>query len=295
VRLDRSVTLGLPHPFRNAGGPGERVPILMYHSISNDPEAGAHPYHRICTSPARFAEQMAWLESDGWKGMTLTAGLAHFSANRDERLKNTPTKPVVITFDDGFRDFHEAAFPVLARHGFSATMYLPTAFIGHERKPFKPREYMTWGEVRGLHAQGIEFGSHTVNHPLLVQLPWPDIETELRDSRAELEKNLGSPIRHFAYPYAFPQAEKAFAAEFVRLLARVGYESAVTTMIGRSSPQTDRFTLPRLPVNSDDDRALLRAKLAGAYDWLGVPQALSKTVGRWLRPRQRPAAMDLPA
>ncbi|MDB6169039.1 MAG: polysaccharide deacetylase [Verrucomicrobia bacterium] len=263
----------------------------MYHSISDDPETGVHPYFKVCTSPRRFGEQMQWLADQGCRGVTLSEGLAHLAPETEDKENDGGKKPVAITFDDGFRDFATAAFPALQRHGFSATMYLPTAFVSEERKHFKDRECLTWGEVRELRNAGAEFGSHTVNHPRLVQLGWPAIEAELRDSRTDLEQRLGAGVDHFAYPYAFPQAEKEFARRFSDLLRTAGYRTNVTTMIERADSQSDRLALPRLPANSDDDHELFTAKLAGAYDWMGSPQAVTKAVARWVRPGSRPVAI----
>jgi peptidoglycan/xylan/chitin deacetylase (PgdA/CDA1 family) len=276
----------------------------MYHSISDDPEPGVRPYYKVCTSPRRFAEQMQWLADWGYRGVTLSAGLA---AGADSRSKNKDqdfvpsssllplrssigvaagsarSNAVVITFDDGFRDFYIAAFPVLHRHGFSATLYLPTAFIGDSYKKFKSRECLTWSEVRELHESGIEFGSHTVNHPTLVELAWPEIENELHASKSMIEERLGCRIHTFAYPYAFPQADKAFAKRFRDVLVGSGYESCVTTQIGCARAGKDSLQLPRLPASSEDDRLLFEAKLGGAYDWVAVPQALKKNIHHWFR------------
>jgi peptidoglycan/xylan/chitin deacetylase (PgdA/CDA1 family) len=245
----------------------------MYHSISDDPEPAFSPYFKICTAPEKFAEQMQWLADAGYRGVTLSEGLDWLQGRKSADAQKE--KLVAITFDDGFRDFHTAAFPVLQRHGFTATMYLPTAFIGEERKSFKARECLTWTEVRQLHQAGMEFGSHTVNHPTLVILSWPEIESELRDSKLAIEKGLGLPTRSFAYPYAFPQ-EKKFASTFRELVRNCGYESSCTTVIGRMRPANHPTMIKRLPVNNCDDQALLNAKLLGAYDWLGFVQRLTK-------------------
>jgi peptidoglycan/xylan/chitin deacetylase (PgdA/CDA1 family) len=132
--------------------------------------------------------------------------------------------------------------------------------------------------VRELQGAGIEFGSHTVHHPKLVDLAWPQIRAELQDSRAAIEQQLGVACRAFAYPYAFPEANRDFVKRFNATLALAGYTSQVTTQIGRLAPGDDPLQIRRLPVNQDDDARLLAAKLAGAYDWLGPLQTMSKTL-----------------
>jgi peptidoglycan/xylan/chitin deacetylase (PgdA/CDA1 family) len=323
VRFDRLITLGIVSPvlraldrlpalgFRRSTFDA-RLPILMYHSVSDDPEAVLSPYYRTVTSPRMFAVQMALLRAEGYRVVTLSEGLAmltgqaartegpeqsakgppHFHFHFHSHLHPHPpaAKLIVLTFDDGFRDFFINAFPILQRHGFSATVYLPTAFIGDDRsvisnvegRTFKARECLTWSEVAELHQAGIEFGSHTVHHPRLVDLEWPEIENELLESKREIEEHLGVAACAFAYPYAFPQAEKRFAKHFRELLASSGYQSCVTTAIGRAGVPVDFLHLPRLPMNGTDDPALLEAKLTGAYDWVARPQAFTKTVHHWI-------------
>ncbi len=312
MRLDRFITLNLIRPLMGLRRLGlrtshsalrapRRLPILMYHSISDDPELGVHPYYRVCTSLRRFADQMQWLKDNGYHGVTLTAGLAWLNSQpstHSSQLAGTPPpslsspKPVALTFDDGFGDFYTAAFPILLQHGFRASMFLPTAFVGDERRAFRPRgslrlstirDCLTWSEVRELHAAGIQFGSHTVNHPKLVDLDWPEIESEISDSKSEIEQKLSHPVTAFCYPYAFPQAEKDFAETFSQLLKRVGFESCVTTEVGRAKVGDDPLRLKRLPINSCDDRRLSQAKLEGSYDWVGVPQRFVKQAKRVLR------------
>ncbi len=301
MRLDRFITLNLVRPLMGLRHLGLRtsstLPILMYHSISDDPEPGVHPYYRVCTSPRRFTDQMQWLKDNGYQGVTLAAGLAWLNSQPlPPHLLTSSTKPVALTFDDGFRDFYTAAFPILLQHGFRASMFLPTAFVGDERRAFRPRgssrlstirDCLTWSEVRELHAAGIQFGSHTVNHPKLVDLALSEIESEISNSKSVIEHQLSASITTFAYPYAFPQAEKHFAEAFCQLLKRVGYESCVTTEVGRVRPGDDWFRLTRLPVNSADDDDLLRSKLAGHYDWLAFPQAVVKKIKHAVRPARK--------
>lgn len=286
MRLDRSISLGLVQPAQRAWNrlrsmgmaaqPRRRsIPVLMYHSISDTPEAGVSEYYQVCTSPARFAEQMAYLASRGWRGLTLSQALATVTPGMSTH-SDADSKFFALTFDDGFRDFHSAASPILQRHGFTATMYLPTAYIADQRRIFKERECLTWTEVTELHKSGFEFGSHTVNHPALIDCSWPTIQAELRDSKSAIEQVLGSKVSAFGYPYAFPQADPAFIRDFRALLTDTGYSSCATTIVGRARTDGDPLLVPRLPANSADDPVLLEAKLDGAYDWMALPQLLRK-------------------
>ncbi|MDD5141095.1 MAG: polysaccharide deacetylase family protein [Verrucomicrobiales bacterium] len=288
MRLDRTLSLYLARPLVKAGLGSTTegaLPILMYHSISDDPETGVSPYYKICTSPTAFEKQMHWLHDSGFHSVGLN------EATQILRRKSSPReKAVAITFDDGFRDFHSHAMPVLERFGFTATVYLPTAFIGDQRSPFKGRECLTWSEVHELRARGIEFGSHTVNHPALYQLNWTDIERETLDSKIEIENRLQTAVTSFSYPYAFPQENRSFTNRLGETLRGQGYLNCVTTVIGGAQTGDDLFQLKRLPANNCDDNTLFAAKLEGAYDWLAAPQLFVRHAKTWIK--RTPARND---
>lgn len=281
MRFDRWATLYVAQPLRATGLKSDRryLPILMYHSISHGTEERTvSPYYRTTTSPEKFAAQMDFLQENGWRGVTTSDGM--------RSLRNEASSGgniVVITFDDGFADFREHAVPAMQKHGFAATMYLPTAFIGETAREFKGHNCLTWTQVRELREAGMEFGSHTVNHPILVDCEWGQISRELEDSKREIEQRLGVEAPAFAYPYAFPQTDREFGGRFRDLLGKFGYESCVTTAIGRATSLDDPLMLKRLPANSEDDEDLLRAKLNGAYDWLHWPQTAVKSLKAVLR------------
>ncbi len=170
-------------------------------------------------------------------------------------------------------------------------MYLPTGFIASRRKTFRGKECLTWAEVRELRQFGMRFGSHTVNHPQLYALQWGQIDAETAQSKERLECELQEDVRSFAYPYAFPQEDGAFSARFANLLRRQGYETCVTTVVGRVDAQTDPFRIVPLPANNCDDRLLFQAKLDGAYDWVAAVQRLARN----MRQRRRTTRTIMPA
>ena len=114
----------------------------------------------------------------------------------------------------------------------------------------------------------------------------------MKESKTKIENELGQPARTFAYPYAFPSADRAFVKVFVEMLAETGYAAAVTTKIGIAKIEDEPFTLKRLPVNSADDQDLFQAKLAGAYDWLAWPQEFSKKIKRLASSRRKNVGLD---
>jgi peptidoglycan/xylan/chitin deacetylase (PgdA/CDA1 family) len=246
----------------------------MYHSVSNREER-THPYYRTATSPGVFAQQMQCLHENGYSTLGLGDAVKWLEAPRTDGRR-----PVVITFDDGFRDFYTTAFPILSRHGFSATMFLPTAYIGNVEQTFKGIECLTWGKVRELRSAGVEFGSHTVTHPQLTSLKDEDVQREIRCSKETMEQELGCAVTSFAYPYAFPETDRAFTIRLRGHLQESGYETGVSTIIGTSRRADDRLFMRRLPVNSCDDLRLFEAKLAGGYDWLHAAQCTSKLMTR---------------
>ena len=250
------------------------VPILMYHSISEASEKG-HPYFHTRTSPARFARQMRFLREGGYSTLALRDLPRIFSGQLSEI-----SKPVVITFDDGYRDFFTHAFPKLDENGFTATMFLPSSFVGVPRLRLNQIECMTWEEVRELDRAGIEFGSHTVTHPQLASLPSREVEAELRVSKEVIENRIGKPVTCFSYPYAFPETDGPFVELLKNTLVGCGYRIGVSTIIGTAAPNDRLFCLRRLPVNSADDLPLFQAKLEGGYDWLHGLQRLKKTIHR---------------
>lgn len=271
MRLDRTITLYLGGPVSRllTGKANVRIPILMYHAVQEG-QSDPRPYYEVNVSPATFASQMKQLQTAGYRAVSLERALQALDGGAPAQ------KIVAITFDDGFQDFYETAFPILADCQFTATVFLMTGFMEEPGKTFKGKAVLTWNQVRELHSHGIHFGSHTVSHPQLRTLELRQVEEEVGRSKKVIEDRIGGAVRSFSYPYAFPEEDRQFTRRLKDTLVSSGYENGVTTILGTASCQSDRFFLPRLPVNRWDDCQFFQAKLNGAYDWLHSLQFAAK-------------------
>ena len=258
LRLDRTATLHFYWPISRLfpARQNTRIPILMYHAV-REGSSDRRPYYETNVSPHVFASQIRQLRNEGFRAVSLEEALQALGDG------NCGKKLVVITFDDGYRDFYENAFPILSECQFTATVFLMTAFVDDRAGTFKGKQCLTWQQVRELHAQGISFGSHTVTHPQLKLLEMDRVEEELASSKKMVEDQLGIAIRSFSYPYAFPETSHEFKRQLRDMLVKHGYENGVTTILGTANPRCDPFFLPRLPVNNWDDPRFFQAKLEG--------------------------------
>lgn len=273
LRLDRLATLHLFSPlqrYRAASRPS--IPILMYHSVADDEETGKYAYYRTLTTPSAFSCHMKQLYENGYASV----GLSQAVSSLRERLQHP--KSVVITFDDGYADFYTHAFPELNHYGFTATIFLPTAYIGSDSRRFKGKQCLTWSQIRELRKLGVAFGSHTVTHPQLCTLKASAVKAEIIDSKKVIENETGEKVESFSYPFAFPEHRPSFLRELRDALASAGYQQGVSTRIGVARRQADYYFLPRLPINSLDDSSFFAAKLLGGYDWLHPVQRIWKLI-----------------
>lgn len=251
------------------------LPILMYHRIATDgPEALAT--WRV--SPDRFEQQLCYLKRHGYYGITLDDWIRALK----EGYGVLPGRAVLITFDDGYRDFLEVAWPLLQRYGFPATMFLPTGHIGGraawDADKGEPAPLMDWPEIRRLRGEGVAFGAHTVPHPRLTRLGVSDLVEEAHRAKAVIEEQLRQPITAMAYPYGGHDSLVRNA------MAACGYTVAVTTEPELSRFGDDLLALPRITVAGEDDLDRFVAKLGP-----GAPAAWPRRLGyRIARMRGRP-------
>jgi peptidoglycan/xylan/chitin deacetylase (PgdA/CDA1 family) len=221
------------------------ITILMYHQVGDFPPMTAH--RSTYCHYRRFAAQMAWLARFGYRVLHLDEALAMLRGD-------TPVAPraVVLTFDDGYENFYEYAYPVLKHHGFPAMVYLISDYIGANAAWFANDgracpPLMTADRIRMLRHAGVDFGSHGIRHLKLTQLEQGKMREEICRSKYELEDLLDNEVRHFCYPYGDHDAEVVSTAR------AAGYVSATTCVRGTAQVSEDPLQLPRKAVSYGDN------------------------------------------
>ncbi|MFD5078226.1 polysaccharide deacetylase family protein [Streptomyces sp. NPDC058371] len=174
------------------------VPILMYHSVASAPNAATRG---LSVAPEAFADQMALI---GDLGLT-PVSTAHLAASwRTPSLPPLPSRPVLITFDDGYEGVHRHALPVLAKHGFASTLFVSTGWLRGPHDTGGGLDTMLdWDQVRQLAAEQVEIGGHSHTHPQLDQIPDDVLRTELLRCTEIIADELGARPASFAYPYGY--------------------------------------------------------------------------------------------
>lgn len=236
---------------------GSMLRVLMYHRIADDQETDI-----LCVSPFRFSEQMRWLKEKGYTVLTLDEAMKGLS------MGTLPERAVLITFDDGYRDNYENAFPVLGREALPATVFPVTSFVRGERvhpryeKRSRDIAYLTPEQIREMHENNIQFGGHTETHPLMTRLSEEENRTELRRSLKDLSEWTGRPVEYFAYPNG------DYHPRHFSLLEETGIRGAFTTEPGLNTSTTPPFCLRRTEISGRDSLGDFIRKMEGGFDWI---------------------------
>jgi glycosyltransferase involved in cell wall biosynthesis/peptidoglycan/xylan/chitin deacetylase (PgdA/CDA1 family)/SAM-dependent methyltransferase len=216
----------------------EQLPILNYHRIAT---GGPPDLARYRTAPESFREQMRWLRRHGYHAVTSADLIRHRTARQPFR-----GRPVLITFDDGYLDFHDTAWPILQAHDFVAEIFIVTDRVGDTAQwdaAFgTPAPLMGWPQIQALGAAGIRFGSHMASHSHMNTLSSREIVREAARSRALLERALGTTCVSIAAPFG------EASDRFVRIAGQCGYKIGVTVEPGIAHLGSNPLRLPRIEV-----------------------------------------------
>ncbi|ABD10176.1 hypothetical protein ThrDRAFT_00325 [Frankia casuarinae] len=216
------------------GAPTMPLPVLMYHGVGDSVSAD---FRRWEVPPGAFAEQLEALVESGYHLTGLTDALAH------------PTRrQVVITFENGFEDFVTTAVPALRAIGASATLYVPTAFVGRRATwldGYTERNLplLDWSDLAALAGEGIELGSHGHRHLELDVVPTALARYDVTASRRLIEERTGRRPDSFCYPFGY------HCAAVRHVVAAAGFESACEVGYRIHQPTLSRFAISRLIVN----------------------------------------------
>jgi len=226
--------------------------ILMYHKVDRIPPGARHRGNYVL--PEAFETHLSNLKRWGYESVTFEQWIAY-----REGSGVLPERPLIITFDDGYRSMYEIAWPALNQWGFRATVFLVSDLIGKTNAwdaDERQEPLLNVKEIREMQASGITFGSHTQTHPALTKIPLERAAGELAGSRSTLESLLGIPVTTLCYPYAKQNAA-------VRQLARqAGYKAAVIGKGGTNRVRTDTHALRRIKLDTGTTIGRLRWILA---------------------------------
>jgi peptidoglycan/xylan/chitin deacetylase (PgdA/CDA1 family) len=210
-----------------------RVPILTYHSIDNSGSV-------ISTSPLKFQEQMQYLAESSFSVISLEEIVTRICENRPFLPKS-----IAITFDDGFKNVWSLALPILKEYKFKATVFLVTGHCGKDNRWNRQYEgiplieLLEWDEISDMSSHGIDFGVHTMTHPILTELSSDKIAEEIIKSKLMIQNRLGKDSLFFAYPYGKLNS-------LVKGIVGDEFYGACSTDLGFATQKSDRYALPRI-------------------------------------------------
>jgi peptidoglycan/xylan/chitin deacetylase (PgdA/CDA1 family) len=230
------------------------LPIFMYHHVSSLPTHNLLDFNLTVTT-ADFEAQLTWLQQQGYHSITMTDLFDLFYYG-----KALPSKPMMLTFDDGYEDVYTYALPVLLAHHYRGVFYIITGMIGGR--------YVTWDQVRTMARSGMQIASHTVHHINIGEPPaGTTTQKELLDSKAKLEAELHEPIQFFCYPTGEPfHHDTVYEQQLVlKDLFEDGYLSAtLDPSVFDSALQNSQtpYQLPRIRVSGGESLTAFEGILA---------------------------------
>ena len=217
-----------------------RVPILLYHYVEYVKDEGDTIRKSLNITPDTFDAEIKTLKDAGYEFITIR----DLADALDDKITFAP-KSVILTFDDGYRDFYTDVFPILKKYQVKAVAFVVPNFLG------SPNNLDTWMLSEIAKSGLVEIGAHTMNHSYLTGLPLKRVKYEVMESKKYLEDRLGIKVSSFAYPYG------AFDNTTIDVVKKAGFRAAVTTIPGTFTLDVNRFFLYRIRPGGRVGTALL--------------------------------------
>ncbi len=212
------------------------VPIVFYHYVDYLPEAASGLRRSLTVSPATLDAQLQYLVDAGFQTITLDDLYAALVEGRP-----LPERPIVLSFDGGYRDAYDNVFPLLKRRGLIGTFFILTSKADGEAEG-----YLTWAMIEEMSRAGMDIQPHGRDHTGLAGVSYEYVLHEVRGAREAIEAHVGRPARFFCYPYG-TYDDSAIAA-----LQAAGFLGALTTREGRVHTRDDLYTLARIRIGEFD-------------------------------------------
>ena len=204
------------------------VPILMYHSI------GVSKRNNLLVAPDKFTKQIKHLHKAGYQTICFQTLENHWKSG-----KHLPAKPILLTFDDGYKDNYTIAYPILKKYKFKATIFVISNYVDDAN-------HLSQNQIKEMIKSGlIDIGAHTKTHPDLTTIPSEKMYREIFGSKQILTKYTGKPAIAFAYPIG------RHNYEVVKATGAARYKFAVTTKPGYANAKQGWLTLHRVRINGD--------------------------------------------
>ena len=231
------------------------IPILMYHWFRAARSISVSRSPQLEITPEFFERQIRFLYEKGYRSIPLNAALSGGFKT------GLPTRPIVLTVDDGTLDFWTFGRPILEKYGFTALIFVVTGCVGaesrwdrHLREP--PRPLMTWDQILKLQQTGFDIGSHTQTHRNLTELDDQTAWSEIAASKKLLTEKLGVPSKFLAYPRG------RYNAKHKEMARKAGYQAACAVVLHwKDLARSDFFELKRMTIKGTESMTRFKMRL----------------------------------
>jgi len=212
------------------------VPVLNYHQINDT------THTPLTLSASEFEAQIKYLAKEGYTTITPEQLSDHLESG-----KELPAKPILLTFDDGYKDNYQVAYPILQKYNFTATIFVISDFVNTYDR------YLTWDQIKEMSSSGFSFESHTLSHVTLTNVADDnELRKQLINSKQGLEWRLGKKVEYLAYPCG------KYDQRVIDATKAAGYRGAFTINLGRDKTSSTAYYLNRIPIFGGNSHTFAR-------------------------------------